>query len=180
MTFSLWPIHRIPKLKVPDITDEGEGQEAGGGDSFRFVFGGIGGGVKVDPITIDSADLLAMYGVPYELIPAQGAGKVIIPLFAAWRYVYNAAPYTVGAFSRMTARYPGSFLDPHSQSVFFFDTTLLNFGVHNATVISGLDTSCANWDVVADNAPVVAQFENAGVTGGDGLLKVSIGYVVMS
>ena len=44
MSFSFWPIHKIPKLKErPDPTDELEGQEVAGGDSFRFPAGNLNG-----------------------------------------------------------------------------------------------------------------------------------------
>lgn len=46
-------------------------------------------------INVSSAELLAINGTPKELIPAPGAGKIIIPTFIVIYYDYNSIAYTV-------------------------------------------------------------------------------------
>lgn len=44
-------------------------------------------------LTLTSAWLLAMYATPIELVPAPGAGRILVPIAFAARLNFNTVPY---------------------------------------------------------------------------------------
>jgi hypothetical protein len=78
----------------------------------------VPGGPKVSPaITISSADLLALDTVRKQVLAAPGAGFVRLALWAAYRMVPGATPYTIDPGEGIAMRYgtgaatAGPFLD---------------------------------------------------------------------
>ena len=44
-------------------------------------------------VTIPSADVLDLFDTPIELVPAQGANKIIVPITLQAELIYNTTPY---------------------------------------------------------------------------------------
>lgn len=59
-------------------------------DSVPFLADGAPTGAKV---TISSAEILAAYATPKQLVAAQGANKVILPIGVLFRLTYNTIAY---------------------------------------------------------------------------------------
>lgn len=49
--------------------------------------------LKSFDVTIPSADVLDIFNTPYELVPAQGANKIIVPTSIQAQMIFNTTPY---------------------------------------------------------------------------------------
>lgn len=59
---------------------------------------GAGGGanIAIASVSLSHSDILAMFGTPITVVAAQGAGTVIVPVFAVLTYNTSAGAYTGG------------------------------------------------------------------------------------
>jgi hypothetical protein len=53
--------------------------------------------IRTAQVVLTSAQILTLGTVPVQIIPAPGAGQMIVPMFATYKLVYNSVRYTVSA-----------------------------------------------------------------------------------
>lgn len=127
--------------------------------------------VRVARVTLTSAQVLAIFTTPVQIIAAPGAGKIIFPTSASVNYVAGATPYT---------DHGGSLLLQNGANWFSFAT--LGFWDQAASQIY-MNGS------LAFQQPAVSTFANkqlqitqstANPTLGDGTLVVTVEYRIVS
>lgn len=123
-------------------------------------------------VQLDSTALIALDGTPVEIVPAQGAGKVILPFLWSLNYVAGGTPYTTGTGSFLL-RYvgAGSYLTYANETMieggdqfFLNDPVDSTFGKYSDT--TGVDNVAL--EIYADEP----------IADGDGTLDVTVWYVV--
>ena len=124
-------------------------------------------------ITITSAQMLALNAAPQTLVAAPGAGKAIVPVYAALFLDYGTAAYAgIAAGEDLAFRYTngsGTTIGTVEANG-FLDATA---DAHRlTTVFSGLLTPTAN-------AALVLHMTSGEITTGDSPLKVKVGYRVV-
>ena len=66
-------------------------------NAVKELAAGSGGAVLTKTVTVSSAEILALFTTPKELIAAPGANKIIVPISVTVAYKYNSITYTAGA-----------------------------------------------------------------------------------
>jgi hypothetical protein len=137
----------------------------------RSAASGGGSGPQVsDPVTISSADLLALDTVRKEALAAPGVGLVRLPLWTAYRVVPGSNAYAIAPGEGIAMRYgsgsavAGPFLDgevPLGSAVPFL---VMNVGTGYGAALSEFE-----------NQPITL-VATAPITAGNGHLVLRVGY----
>jgi hypothetical protein len=140
-----------------------------------------GGGAQVlaasSPVTVSSAEILALDTVPKQLVAAAGAGTVQVPLGAALRYKATATPYvTGGAFLFIATAANSTLTDPVFQAIStgLLDQTADAFGANSVAGAAGAGAPLTQFA----NSPLVLT-SNGPLTGGTGTLVCVVYYVTL-
>jgi hypothetical protein len=122
-------------------------------------------------VTLSSAEIRDLHDTPVAVIPAQGVGKAIYPLWMIGYYNAGATPYTVTDFG-LGYYYQGSsvalyylYIDMLGQS-----TNQMNYETTNQGQAVAQSAGL--------NKAVVVSLPQASPTDGDGTLKIVTGYIV--
>jgi hypothetical protein len=125
-------------------------------------------------ITISHAQLIALKGTVVELVPAPGAGKVIIVEFVSILQNTTAGAYTVGEFEQLKFRY-GSATGPVTVSIqtdTFLDDATKQLLLPTVSYVALVQANIENKALVLHHDSAIE------MTGGDAAndLKIKISY----
>lgn len=143
--------------KYPSVKAVKTYVDANGGTSF----------LKKVKVTLSSAQLLALFTTPVELVPAV-TGKVIIPQFLHQRYTHVSTAYTTSGQFRIGLG------TPNFAGVLFSATVT---SADNAQGLNNLNYNTATSGLVYENLPIVVGATTANPTGGDGTLDIYLTYL---
>jgi hypothetical protein len=143
-----------------------------------FVPGGLaqaGSAVQTTTLTLTSAQILSLYTLPVQVVPAPGAGQIINPIAFTLQYKFGTVAYTVPP-----------------QGIQFISGTPSHdeyVGVSTANLLdapsSRVTTATASGQVGGDpavyaNQPLLVALSNSDPTGGDGTLTITVTYTVVA
>lgn len=134
--------------------------------------------IRTKTVSLSSAELLALYDTPKELIPTPGVGKIIIPEDIVFSLDYGTAPYTGGG-GVVRVSYGG-------ETTQLLGTTDLNANLFDLTtdaVVVGnfIPISTGVTNITAGiNKSLVFTNNTANFSGGDGTLKVFLKYRILT
>jgi len=66
-------------------------------NAVKELAAGSGGAVLTKTVVVSSAEILALFTTPKELVAAPGANKILVPISITVSYKYNSITYTAGA-----------------------------------------------------------------------------------
>lgn len=138
----------------------------------------VSGGVRV---RVSSAQILAIAsGAPgsgaIPAVPAQGAGKIILPQAASWKFTHVTTPYTVDAGNLMLSFGPLGF---GGTAIIFPKAGFLDAGIDTFQYQTW--AQYGPYDLtIFNNVALYICADGVSPTGGDGTLEVSIDYRVLS
>lgn len=145
------------------------------GRSWVAVGSGGGGGGSSTTLTsqtsLSSAQILAIYTTPIQLIAAPGAGKIIVPWTIIVDYTFGTSPYSGGLYMYETT---GSQMITSSNTI--------NGSVNIIRIFMLYNGQATNNNVsVVDNAPLMVAGSGGGnPTGGDGTAKITVIYQIIN
>lgn len=127
--------------------------------------------IQIATVTVTSAQLLALYTTPINLIPTPGAGNIIQILSAVWHYVYATAAYATNTDIRI--EYGTLAGNPN-----YID---LNGVISQTTDMWGTG-SMPDASVAADlrNLPMQLKVVSGNPTAGGGYINFVIAYTIQS
>lgn len=129
-------------------------------------------GVQTTSVTLSSAQVLALFTTPVTLVPAQGAGFFIQPIATLLNYQFKTTQYTDHG-GGLAFGFNGSNANTvQAATAGFWDQTSSRYTM--TTTFSRTSVSIA----AANQALTIIQ-TTANPTGGDGLLMVTVEYVVV-
>lgn len=130
--------------------------------------------IKCDSVTITSAEMLALFTTPKEIIPAQGSGTIIVPLSVTAKMVNNTTPYATNVtFNIYTNGTAGALVSTDK----FINTVLASPSYHQLELIQPTIISNSN---IAENQPIEATVPLGNPTGGDGDVEIFVTYRVIT
>lgn len=125
-------------------------------------------------VSISSAEVLALFTTPKEIIAAQGSGTIIQPVAAMGKMVNNTLPYATNVTFNLY--FSGSSSSVFSSSV-FINSTLASPLYHQFQPIQPTIVSNSN---LVENAAMYATVAVGNPTGGDGDLEIFVLYRVIN
>jgi len=160
------------------------------GSNFSITAGSVTAlATKSITVHLTSSDILALNSIPFEIVPAPGPGKVIVPSMIKWSYVFDTQAYVGGS---------DLFLILNANSNTFIFSTVSASSVTNTAIASGFiemnesvkgitsvmaaeDTFgyvLSNPNALMTNIPLMIFASGAGFTIGDGTLDISVVYTI--
>jgi hypothetical protein len=141
-----------------------------------------GGAVTSRTTTLTSAQLLDLANTPIQVVPAPGAGKLIVPISYTIKYNHVTTPYTIQGGSTMIVQYTNG-LGLGSNVIAFVANTLNGFFDSSASQVQvmGLNLSGVQSQVDANDLQGQGLFIliNGALTLGDGTLDVTVFYATI-
>jgi hypothetical protein len=134
------------------------------------------GGVQVsDPITISSAEVLALHTTRKVLVAAQGAGKVIVPLQFVQAFTFGGVAYTTGGGNALEIGWPDGVDGLAIATLDINRLTLINNGLFVDLVAAG------NYGNHADfaNQPLGLKLDGP-LAAGNGTVLMVVSYVILT
>lgn len=128
--------------------------------------------VQYADVEISSAEILALYTTPKELVAAPGAGKVLEFVSLLLALDFNTTAYTIGTATNLQVKYTdgaGAAVSTTRAATGFLDAT--------GDALSSLDKLEATV-APAVNAPLVLTLGVANVTAGDSPIHAKVAYRV--
>lgn len=125
---------------------------------------------KFAKVTITSAQLLQLNTTPIELVPAQGAGKVIIPFTVLLRYRFGTIEYATNL--NIT-------LSPNN-SLYQVNYNSAIAGSQDRYSSRSIIPTVSLGGSIVDNLPLTIGAQIGNPTAGDGELDVYISYYVLT
>lgn len=122
-------------------------------------------------LTLTSAQVLTLTSSTVQILPAPGAGKVIVPQFAIAQLKYGTTPYSIGTTNNLIFRCNGL------QAAALFIAALLTGTASNQSY--GTAAQSALGTAIEENQPLDLVLDGgADPTGGDGTLTVILYYSI--
>ena len=128
--------------------------------------------VKYADVEISSAEILALYTTPKELVAAPGAGKVLEFISLLMALDYNATAYTIGTATDLQVNYTNG--GGAAASTTRAATGFLDQAVDQLSSLDKLEATVAP----EVNAPLVLTLGVANVTAGDSPIHAKVAYRV--
>jgi len=130
--------------------------------------------VRAVRVTVTSAQILALFTTPVELVPTPGPDRVVIGLDAVILLRAGVVPYTDGGGLLVVGHGQAAIKEVTLTSAGFWDSAM------DALAHAAFETAI-NWGVVSDleDKPLVISNDTANPTLGTGTLEVTIFYVVV-
>lgn len=123
-------------------------------------------------VTLTPADILALNATPFEIIPAPGAGRIVVPFLLVCHLQFNTLPYLAGSAVGIWYKAGAT-----------IDTT---YDVNQALLTAAADSVEENYaepdtvgvQAIADmeNQPVVLKTRGAAYTTGNSPLTITVFY----
>jgi hypothetical protein len=129
-------------------------------------------------VIVSSADLLALPGVKPIIVPAPGAGKVVLILSLLVRYIFGTIPYTLGnADNQLSLVYNGgNVIVPPIFAASFLDQSANQIEITSFTQLDGIGDSGVAPEASIANSPIKLDLigTTPALTLGDGTLEFLI------
>ena len=124
--------------------------------------------------TVTSAELLDIFQVPVELVPAPGPDKVVVGLDVVILLRAGSVAYTDGGGLLVVGHGQAAIQEVAITSLGFWDSA-------TDTLAHAAFETAANWGVVSalENQPILISNDTAAPTLGTGTLEVTLFYVVI-
>ena len=154
----------------------------------QYIPGNLGGAIQSVQLTLTSAELLNLKTTPIQLLPAPGAGKMILPQSVFAEYVFKGIDYSIPSNYLITITTAGANLNNFATLV-IDPSVLLNQGVstwqYNDMLAYAVDSSGAFpvQDVISswENLPILISGDSThNLTLGNGLLNIIVYYSIVN
>jgi len=157
--------------------------------TFTGVTTGIGGlsfttapgySLHATSFTLTSANILAMYATPVQVIPPPGAGYAIVPVAITGNYIYGGTKFTGGGGSQVNLSY-GS--NPHGAGQLFASDifSFTQLVIDASSWLSFVPINNIIIDTTAINAGIYVSNTGAAYTGaGNGSIVLYLTYAIVA
>lgn len=131
------------------------------------------GAVQSATVTLDSADIVSLHTTPIELVAAQGANTVIVPIRITAYVDFNSTPYATDVLTRVC-------IDPTGINVSFGTLTVIGSPSDIVQSIAGATLSTSGSISTLFDSPLVAFAPTSNPTAGNSSVKITVLYTVVN
>ena len=160
-------VHKVP-IVAPQFQGDGSTLSNVGSSALNPLV------QQVKQVTLTAAQLMAMYATPQSILPAPGAGKVLIVDAIAFQFKHGATQFTGGG--AVTFVYHGTAVTPHTGNV---ANTVVNAAADDVQYL-GPNTSAAIDFQTAINIGLDIKNATAAFATGNGSAIVTVWYSVLT
>jgi hypothetical protein len=158
------------------------------GSNITLTDDGVGGvtvaqtapSLRSIPVTLNTSQLLNLTTTPVELIPAPGAGLMIVPLFVVANYIFGGTPF--GSTGEIDCIYAGT-AGVYPQAV-ILASGFLSASVNKVTVVTLYAPGSANNQTFSSsntiNKALQASNSAAAIATGNGSVVLTIYYQIVA
>jgi hypothetical protein len=125
---------------------------------------------RVAELSLTSAQILALFTTPIEIIPAQGSGTQIIPLVGIIKYTHVTTAYATNV--TLGGIFTGA------GQLTFNNAVILTSTVSRTGNFTFVANSGASTRQYIENVPLTITVTNGNPTAGDGTIKIKLPYFV--